>query len=98
MDIDNAGVGLMAHPGRHEFLDGLGLCTDANSVLRESHVDTGPHRRVACADYNLRSIVRQAADLPFPTLRARWIRNVLEDSYAPHLLSVIDSGRHPPFG
>jgi hypothetical protein len=47
MDIDYAGVGLMAHPGRHEFLDGLGLFTDADSVFRESHADTGPHRRVA---------------------------------------------------
>ena len=34
----------------------------------------------------------------FRRQRARWIRNVLEDSFAPHLLSVIDSGRHPPFG
>lgn len=34
----------------------------------------------------------------FRRQRARWIRNVLEDSFAPHSLSVIDSGRHPPFG
>jgi hypothetical protein len=47
MDIDDANVGRMAHPGRHQFLDRIDLCADADSVFRESHADTGPHRRVA---------------------------------------------------
>jgi hypothetical protein len=47
MDIDDAGVGLMAHPGRYQFLDRLGLCADVDFVFREGHADTGPHRRVA---------------------------------------------------